>query len=243
MVDDKILAFSHIPKTGGSMLFQLLRRQYAPEQVVVRPSDEDFAVRRQAALVIPFNLPNKRLMRAHTDWSLQDYIEQPLELITMLRHPIDRVVSLYRFVRRQSAHEQNERANQMTLREFVEWEYGHHQCQNVMTRWIAGTYNYLPYTPGMLDADLHIAKERLNDIMWFGVLEELDLSLEWLNALTGWPLENPGKVNYAPDEATQLVEDNRGFIYDHNRHDWELYEYALKLVRENAYAATYVHRE
>lgn len=243
MVNDTILALSHIPKTGGSMLFYLLKQQYAPEQVVVRPDDDDFAMRRESALIIPFNLSGKRVMRAHTDWSLPDYIEQPLELITMLRHPIDRVISLYRFVRRQSSHPQTKRANEMTLREFVDWDYGQHQCQNVMTRWLAGTYNYLPYTPSMLDADLFLAKERLDTMMWFGVLENLSVSLAWLNAIMDWSLTNPGKINHAADDNFEVSNEDRQYIYEHNRHDWDLYEHAKETLVNRAYATLDIHRQ
>lgn len=244
-----VVALLHIPKTGGSMLFHLLSKQFPSHQVVVRPDDRDYVARREAGVYVPFDIGDKKLLRAHVDWTLQDYVVQQLTYITILRHPIQRTISLFRFVRRQNTHEQRAEALAMDFPTFLDWPRNHHQCHNVMTRWLAGVYNDYAYhnllqipadapidqflgDSQVMDNVLCTAKQNLRSLIWFGILERLDQSLDVLNRLMHWHLANPGTINGAEDRQDMVGEDMHQLIIERNRYDMRLYEYANELMDE-----------
>jgi hypothetical protein len=89
---EPVVVFLHIPKTGGSSLANMLAARFAPDQIYRRPN--------------PGHLPRLtgvdprcRFIHGHLDWSDLEVVGRAPIVVTMLRRPAARVLSLYWFWR------------------------------------------------------------------------------------------------------------------------------------------------
>lgn len=103
-----LIAFIHVPKTAGSSLSAELRRHLAPYvNIVVDYLDDSrsMAARRHEVLAhfaASAKLNRPRSCSGHVMFRLIDALRNevgPLRLVTMLRDPVTRVVSDYRYAR------------------------------------------------------------------------------------------------------------------------------------------------
>ncbi|MBR0671910.1 DUF4214 domain-containing protein [Neoroseomonas soli] len=90
---DMRLVFLHVPKTGGTSLHAALARHFPPEAVahVVGPADW------RDALVPASRI---RFVSGHTRFSAAVLLPGPLRVVTALREPVGRILSLYAFWKR-----------------------------------------------------------------------------------------------------------------------------------------------
>jgi len=97
--------FHHLPRTGGTTLTGILLRQFRPGEAYVTSHP---AEGRRTLLERFRGLPEAerlryRLIYGHGAASLADAVCDPV-LVTMLRDPVGRVVSVYESVRRETGH-------------------------------------------------------------------------------------------------------------------------------------------
>ncbi len=102
MLDLDIL-FDHLPKCGGNTLGQLIASQYRSEQIYA------ISGRPQADLekfidLTPEKKADYRYIWGHEAHSLLPHLEKSYKLITLLRDPIDRIVSYYHWAKRDPDH-------------------------------------------------------------------------------------------------------------------------------------------
>src|SRR5687767_14911141 len=108
---DDVVYFLHVPKTGGVTLAHLLGRRFPPETVC--PA----ALPRELIALPRESLDSYRLFHGHFGYKLGALVRRPLIVLTLLREPVARVVSLYGHVRRVPTHPFHERVRRenMTL--------------------------------------------------------------------------------------------------------------------------------
>lgn len=87
------LVFLHVPKTGGTSLHAALARHFRPETVahVVGPADWGDALAPASGI---------RYISGHTRFSAAALVPGPRRIVTVLREPAARIVSLYVFWKR-----------------------------------------------------------------------------------------------------------------------------------------------
>ena len=108
--DDDLLYFVHIGKTGGTTLLSLLDAIFDPGDIcTLRHAHEITALPQE-------EIQQYKLMRAHGMYSrVVDLLAKPPKLITLLRNPVDRTLSLYNHIVRDTEHELHEIVSQSSI--------------------------------------------------------------------------------------------------------------------------------
>ena len=87
------IVFLHIPKTAGQSVHHFLKSVVGGESVApARVNDQLY----QLSVT---ELRRYRLISGHLDWAMLDCVQQPKFVFTILRNPVDRILSFYFFLR------------------------------------------------------------------------------------------------------------------------------------------------
>lgn len=221
----RCVIFLHVPKAAGQTLNAILARKYDPRatMVITDPSSVVRALDREGR--------PPALVRGHVPYGIHEKIGIDAQYITMLREPVTRVVSVYRFVRRSPDHPLHKivRKNGMTLRDFVANDLDREDVVNGQTRLIAGRSDADPDSAALVRA-----KQHLRDMAAVGIVERFDESIMLFRESLDWTVPFYTKRNVAPQRSDpeKLSPDVRGLIESVNRLDIDLYRDALRLFDE-----------
>ena len=96
MTNQANVIFLHIPKTAGQSVHSFLVRLFGPEAIGPARVNEQLIL-----LSVP-EIRAYRVFSGHMDWALLDCVERPRFVFTVLRDPVDRILSFYFFLRREA---------------------------------------------------------------------------------------------------------------------------------------------
>jgi hypothetical protein len=230
--------FVHIPKTGGSTLTEIIDRQYEDPYIfkTKRPPAQyvqkfqDLSLEKKQAI---------QLIRGHLYFGFHELLppNQPYHYITMLREPIERVISHYYWAL-QSPKAFNHpvvNSQKMSLKEFVSSGI-QIDLNNCLTRYLSGvgeeSVGYGECYPEMLER----AKENLkNEFACFGFTEKFDETLILFKKSLGWKKSTfyiKKNVTQNRPNVEDLAPEDLTLIKQYNEMDIELYRYALDLFKE-----------
>jgi hypothetical protein len=233
------LIFHHIPKTAGSTLNAVIDGNYERSTVFrvespIVPSLEKFKA-----------LPSEerrrlRVVRGHAAWGLHEHLDGPCVYVTMLRDPVDRVVSNYYFVLSSPKHNLHEQvvSGNLSLKDYVE-KGVNRQMDNGQVRALSGKGTGLGDAVGYGECTqdmLELAKHNLsNGYALAGLTERFDVSLLLMKRLLGWKktFYRRQKVTRERPSLSEIARDARLAIEDRNRFDLELYRLASKLFERH----------
>ncbi|PFB01108.1 hypothetical protein CN383_12180 [Priestia megaterium] len=218
---DSILIFMHIPKTGGSTLNEIFKNQYKEDEVLIHiPLDR---------LASEFNnlsdIKRDKIkgISGHYNFGVHEHINKPYTYFSIVRHPIDRVISLYYFLSRSPGYARYEELKGMTLEEFVT---KNKQANNHQTLFFSGNGTF----------DLALAKKNLeNHFPVVGVTDMFNESTFLMTRKFNWEYKEYKKVNVTPNRPSlKEIPNNILNIIEQNNHlDMELYNYVKeRLVRQ-----------
>lgn len=212
--------FLHIPKTGGTTLFDILTRYFAPEEVlsIEKPDQIDRDLREQLA--------SARLIRAHMGYEFYQYAARPPIYLTMLRDPVQRVVSNYAAMRRPT--KQRPQIYAGTLEEFIDEP----ARMNVQAHHIAGSRQSLRQASP--ETVLSVGKAHLHSFPFVGITERFDDSLQLLVYMMGWdyPTEYQSRNISGQKEKPDVTPDLHDRILQNNQIDVQVYDFAKQLFEE-----------
>jgi hypothetical protein len=181
--------FLHVPKTGGSWLSAAIRTSLPPHEFYEVPSERVGHV--------PVSLLLKRYSVVAGHFSVAQLPPYLGETFTVLRDPVDRVVSLYHFYREQLAAPHLD--PRVATAQALDFDAFVNQLRNRVSPWsnwqtflFSGAADCETPAEGLLAAAL----DNLNRLKFVGVHDELGDGLRVLGALHGWRMMPPvGRVN------------------------------------------------
>ena len=225
-----VLIFVHIPKTAGGTLNSIIRRKYDSDRVYRYEYGDEARIDFEN---LPVEKKNELLaIYGHLYFGIHKQLKGPCTYITILRNPIDRLISAYTFIRERPAHPNYPYAQELSFKEFVERGVMGKEQENGQTRILSGRYE----EDGPCKADmLEQAKTHLkNDISVVGLTERFDESLILIKRALSWRMPFYFKKNVSHNQLTQndLDAETLAFLRDYNRFDLQLYEYAQQLFDE-----------
>jgi hypothetical protein len=249
----------HIPKNAGTTLGRSLRLgigMWPPQRMLhLRTALGFYNLRHyesrleRIGKLSPKQLARIRLFEAHAGYGLHEFLPTPSAYITLLREPVDRVLSIY-FTHRA----RGRIAPDLSLGEFAQthdpgrlwW------IDNAQVRYLAGERGrILNCPPGEVTrSHLELAKERLeNEFFFFGLVEQFDLSVNLLRRRLGWKrlYYSTSNVTKSRRPKDEMLKEDLDAVRAINELDLELYEHASKLFgdavdREGADFAREVER-
>jgi hypothetical protein len=230
------LIFLHIPKTAGISLRRVLIDATAPHRafrIIVPIDDHDrlAALPRQDRAALA-------LVEGHMYYGVHEILPLPCHYITMLRDPVERVLSYYSFVREWKEHHLHGVFKGLSLAECIDRRLTV-ELDNFQVRALTDLSHVgIPFggiTCGMLVQ----ARAHLDGFAFVGLTEKYDRSLALLCRRFGWSHAPREHLN-ATAQRTRREDLDAGTlqrILDANRLDVELYAYASRLFEARAAAA------
>ena len=230
--------FLHIPKTAGTTLIEIIERHYLPRYryhlgALAQKAIAEFKTFSEE------RRGDTQLFYGHMAYGLHDYFPQGATYFTVLRHPVERVISFYYFVRRNDKHYLHDFSLEETTDLATFAQSGHtNVTDNFQVRLVSGIWDDVPFG-GLTEEHLALAKQVLREkIEVFGLTERFDETLLFLKDAFGWPniwYRSRNVTKNRPQQEAISAEMLQS-IAEQNHWDMELYAYAQTLFAEQVAA-------
>lgn len=211
--------FIHIPKTAGVSLQETIKHVYPGHRhvFIYSHASADLDALRQ-------RVQQAEVVYGHFSFGIHDVFGIQGRYVTVLRRPVDRVVS---FFRHQANYDDNEYhrliADGMTLKDLLRGEQCH-QVNNHMVRILSGhvdagvTHDRALLEQAQANLDTHFDA--------VGITERIDESVALIGRALGWSaLPAVPRINVTPGRGSFVLdEETRAEIARYNALDIELYD-------------------
>lgn len=200
----RTLVHLHIPKTAGTSLNALLFQRYPP---TVRLPNLPGSAEAVLAEMDAGDRASVRLIARHCVYGIHRLLPHPVHYLCVLRRPVDRVYSFYRFVRRTEVHPHHDlltrrRADFGTFLEIAEATPPlRAEIDNGQMRRLAGQMAGPPAAQTMYETAIaHLERENMS----FGLTEDFGAFLKRLAAARILRAAPAPRINAAPEGETAL---------------------------------------
>jgi hypothetical protein len=233
---EEAVIFLHVPKTAGTTLNRLIEWEYPLFEIY---SIDPVFFRWSAShlwRLPPRRLKKIRMFKGHMLFGLHQILPQPATYITVLRDPIDRVISAFYFMRSYKLHPLywKFKSENWSLEDFVR----RMPRESVQCKIIAGAQYEKPCTAEICER----AKENLvRHFSVVGLSERFEESLALIKLRFGWKLKRYSSFNVTrtrPKKA-DVPQSTLDLIEEKNAFDVSLYNCAVNIFQTaiNTHAA------
>lgn len=218
----------HIPKSGGSSLETILHKVLRRERVFMAYPHLNGHVSDYARLPFRDKLAFKAIS-GHFSYEIRGMLPAGSRCVTILRHPVDRIISSYYMFLHVENHPRSLaiKNRNITLEQFADPAYGFQQ-DNIQTKYVAGVPRDQACTEAHLERAIHVLSDELAT---FGILERFAESIFLFAKAFGWssaPLNHNG-LNTKRPKRESLDRSVLAQVTRHNLHDMHLYALAYRL--------------
>jgi hypothetical protein len=227
-----VIIYVHVPKCAGITLATALRSCYGKENIL-NLHTLDKPLREEIETVPQHVLDQARLILGHVHYGIHEFLSGRCLYVTLLREPVDRVLSLYKYILRDRAHPLHEHMHRtgMTLEEYVSSGVDEDQTHNGMTRQLSGDDRGT--RPD--DRSLASAKDNLSTFAAVGLTERFDESFVLLRRRLG--LRMPFYISRNASPRTQssvaIPRSALELIRAENQLDIALYAYGANVFQRH----------
>jgi len=224
------LIFLHIPKAGGTTLHGIIERQYDPSCIFSIDGTRIHESIREFTELPEEERGRLLVLKGHMSFGLHRLLPRSFSYITMVRNPVERVISNYYFLLRAPKHPLHEtiKGNNISLADAVASEM-FARFNNSQTKMLSGIDVESEKEPAKL---LETAKENLQKFFSVvGLTERFDETILLIKRAFAWKLPFYVKENVSKNRPGQesLSNETLEIIKKANDLDIELYEYAKGL--------------
>lgn len=221
--------FLHIPKTAGTTLHNIIWREYAEGVYTL-----DYGVQTLETFrgLDPAGQAQIRLLTGHLTFGAHEGLQRPTRYFTIMRDPVELVLSFYYYIRSRPDHPQHPLANRLSLPDFIASKRNP-DVHNAQTHLIAGG-----------SANLDQAKANIQQhFLLVGLTEQFDQTLLLLRRHLGWQNLHYARMNVTSKRPskTELSPAVLDAILAANQLDIQLYQFAQARFQEQvaAYGANF----
>ncbi len=245
-----VLIFQHLPKTGGTSLAEFLKSKHGRENYYEIGNDPTLAPGTSLNQFIA--LPRAKrdrfdLVLGHFPYGLHKFLSRPCVYVTLLRNPLERLLSMYYQLLRDHSRSHEFIARNHTVEEYIQdlntLRSGFLSAEMLFSDMVLGGLfgrqghkRKVEWIYALHPQDTQIIKRRLsNEFMLVGLTERLDDFLFLLCRRMGWRPSALGYVNKTPGRPPaeqELSPDQFGRANEMLSAEWELYSHAEKLFQE-----------
>ena len=248
LVPPDILIFFHIPKAGGTTMEFVLAQSFPGDQhfnAYVGVPDSAISTASRALIAEKYNLlsaEEKRSIRCvfggHMPMGIHTLFDRPTRYFTIVRHPVDRVISSFYFIKDKSYAPHYELIKNMTLEQYMDCRIGldpfDHQvrllsgCEELDGPW--GVDGKPVPAAAVEDRHLQQAKRNIEEhFLTAAPLKAFSTLIVFLRRLYGWSLRSSlyefQNATARRPQVADLPKATRRRIEDYNQHDMALYEW------------------
>jgi hypothetical protein len=173
------------------------------------------------------------MFTGHMPFGLHKLMAREATYMTVLRKPVERVISEYFYRLGRKSHPLEDRKiKALSLREYVEKM----PYDNIQTKLLAGGNPGYDFMAGKCSpAMLETAKRNLvESFSLVGLTERFDETLALCRIIFGWKVKRYAVQRMTPRKPNEkaISADLRELIAEHNRFDMELYQYGTQLFEQ-----------
>jgi hypothetical protein len=219
------IIFLHIPKSGGITFDSVLRRQY--QNVYNMPVSNDKIDLERFSELPEFEREGIDVLRGHFKFGVHRYFKpnQEIKYITLLRNPVDRVISNYYYILSQPKHYLYKEVTnkRLSLKEYALSNIARDLDNGQLRQLISREVEINSCRDELLDEAMNNLRTSFAS---FGILERYDETLLLFKTKLGWRNYPFYKKLNETDKPAIKTED-RIAIERRNMLDMKLYQWAL----------------
>jgi hypothetical protein len=225
------IVFIHIPITGGMTLYSMIRDIYKPSELhKINPAMESIDKYKHLSQDRKDKL---KVIYGHMDYRIQELLPPYSRYVTLMRNPVERVISLYHYVRRTANDPLRELAMRSSLDDWVA-RCNLLEMDNGQTRRLSGSRDSLGFgecSAEMLERARHNVQQNFALV---GITERFDETYGQMSKLFDWPIRHYQPRNVAQQRSGIKETSVRTIrlIEKFNALDMELYEHAARLFAD-----------